>query len=70
MQRSLHRRAFLKCSAHMNKLIASLLTHGEGELRKLICGAPNDASDVVPGSIQMYLADKALFTVHNRERRF
>ena len=43
----------------MNMLIASLLTHGEGELRQLICGAPNDAFDVVPGSIQMYLADKA-----------
>ncbi len=50
--------------------VYTLLTHGECELRQLICGASNDAFDVVPGNIQMYLADKALFTVHNRERRF
>lgn len=49
--------------------IYTLLTQGEGDLRQLICPAPSDAFDVVPGNIQMYLADKALFTVHNRERR-
>ena len=49
--------------------IFSLLTGSRGSLQKVIRPAPNDRFDVVPGNIQMYLADKALFTVHNRERR-
>ena len=49
--------------------IYSLLTQSQGDLRCVVRPAPNDRFDVVPGNIQMYLADKALFTVHNRERR-
>lgn len=49
--------------------IYTLLTQAKGDLGNLIRRAPNDPFDVVPGNIQMYLADKALFTVHNRERR-
>ena len=49
--------------------IYTLLTGSGGDIRTVIQTAPNDRIDVVPGNIQMYLADKALFTVHNRERR-
>ena len=49
--------------------IYTLLTDSLNDVRAVIRPAPNDRFDVVPGNIQMYLADKALFTVHNRERR-
>ena len=49
--------------------IYSLLTKSEGDLSEVVRPAPHDDFDVVPGNIQMYLADKALFTVDNRERR-
>lgn len=49
--------------------IYTLLTGSGGDVRTSIRRAPNDHIDVVPGNIQIYLADKALFTVHNRERR-
>ena len=49
--------------------IYTLLTDSLNDVRAAIRPAPNDRFDVMPGNIQMYLADKALFTVHNRERR-
>ena len=49
--------------------IYTLLTGSQGDVSAVIRAAPNDRFDVMPGNIQMYLADKALFTVHNRERR-
>ena len=38
-------------------------------MNKVIRPAPNDSLDVLPGDIQMYLAEKALSTARNRERR-
>ena len=49
--------------------IYTLLTDSLNDVHAVIRPAPNDHFDVVPGNIQIYLADKALFTVHNRERR-
>ena len=49
--------------------IYSLITELEGEVKKVIRPAPNDDFDVLPGNIQMYLAEKALATARNRERR-
>ena len=49
--------------------IYSLITELEGDAKKVIRPAPNDDFDVLPGNIQMYLAEKALATARNRERR-
>lgn len=49
--------------------IYSLITELEGDVKKVIRPAPNDEFDVLPGNIQMYLAEKALATARNRERR-
>ena len=49
--------------------IYSLITELEGDVNKVIRPAPNDGFDVLPGNIQMYLAEKALATARNRERR-
>ena len=49
--------------------IYTLITELEGDVNKVIRPAPNDDFDVLPGNIQMYLAEKALATARNRERR-
>ena len=49
--------------------IYSLITNLEGDVTDVIQRAPNDQFDVLPGNIQMYLAEKALATARNRERR-
>ena len=49
--------------------IYTLLADSLNAVLAAIRPAPNDRFDVMPGKIQMYLADKALFTVHDRERR-
>ena len=49
--------------------IYTLITEFEGDVNKVIRPAPNDGFDVLPGNIQMYLAEKALATARNRERR-
>ena len=49
--------------------IYTLITEFEGDVNAVIRAAPNDRFDVLPGNIQMYLAEKALATERNRERR-
>jgi len=49
--------------------IFTLLTGSAKDVVEVIQPAPNDHFHGVPGNIQMNLEDKALFTVHNRERR-
>ena len=49
--------------------IYTLITELEGDVNAVIRAAPNDRFDVLPGNIQMYLAEKALATERNRERR-
>ena len=49
--------------------IYTLMTELEGGVNSVIRPAPNDRFDVLPGNIQMYLAEKALSTARNRERR-
>lgn len=49
--------------------IYTLITELEGDVNNVVRSAPNDDFDVLPGNIQMYLAEKALATARNRERR-
>lgn len=49
--------------------IYTLITDLEGDPNAVIQASPNDDFDVLPGNIQMYLAEKALATARNRERR-
>lgn len=49
--------------------VLSLLLDLKGDPNALIRRAPNDEFDVIPGNMQMYLAEQSLMGQRNRERR-